>query len=100
MFLIAENFKLKVEKQTYYHRIYLLVCCKKLERDAARRYGLVFPGALLHCYMYFLVLITQCPVVQVEFRSVVSTSKDLQFSVEVSDELSFYSIFGCFFVDL
>lgn len=34
-------------------------------------------------------------MVQVEFRSVVSTSKDLQFSVEVSEKLSF-AIFSDF----
>ena len=31
-----------------------------------------------------VLFITFCPTVQVDFRSVVSTSKDLQFSVEVS----------------
>lgn len=34
-----------------------------------------------------------CPAVQVEFRSVVSTSKDLQFSVEVSKKWTMYLLF-------
>ena len=47
-------------------------------------------------FFFFLWLHHICPALQVEFRSVVSTSKDLQFSVEVSEKcisLLFYELF-------
>ena len=94
---LVEN-KLKLEKWTWCHHIYLLEFCKKLDGDAAQRYDKLVSGLNAgYCFFFFFLWLHHiCPALQVEFRSVVSTSKDLQFSVEVSEKcisLLFYELF-------
>lgn len=86
--LTAKIFNMKLEKWTSYP-LYLFKCCKKLGGGVTLRYAW-----LLHLTKFLSVFLeVQFHVfrLQVEFKSILSTSKDLQFSVEVSE--SFFLIY-------
>ena len=97
---LVEN-KLKLEKQTWCHHIYLLEFCKKLDENAAQRYDKLVSclNAGYHYFYFFIFSLWLhgiCPALQVEFRTITSTSKDLQFSVEVSEKYIFLLLYENF----
>lgn len=93
-----ENSRLKVESWTCCRPLYLLEFCKKLHEDAAQRYFCLSVTAFVFYFLFFFwsFLYHVFLSLQVEFKSVLSTSKDLQFSVEVRSDLYCYLCIAIF----